>query len=77
MGTWFKQFESLIWAASIALCALAYCYDSFATKEYVNQKHDSVMDVLKDLREEVQTIDERTYQLNGESGPAPKHHRTR
>lgn len=63
MGKWFKQFEALIWAATLALATMAYTYQSFATKEYVNQKHESVMDVLKDIRGAVQKIDDRTYEL--------------
>ena len=64
MGRWFKQFESLIWAATLALASLAFVYQSFATKEYVDVKHQGVMDVLTEIREHVRTIDDRTYELS-------------
>ena len=63
MGKWFRQFEALIWAASLAIATLAFAYQSFATKEYVNQKHESVMDVLTEIRASVRTIEDRTFQL--------------
>lgn len=63
MGKWFKQFEALIWAATVALVSLTYVYTSFATKEYVDQKHEGVMDVLREIRSSVQKIDDRTYEL--------------
>lgn len=61
--SWFKQFEALIWAATLALTSLGYVYASFATKEYVNQKHDGVMKVLEKIDSAVQKIDDRTYEL--------------
>lgn len=56
MGSWFKQFEALVWAATIALGALVFVYQAFATKEFVNVKHEGVMDVLKDIRQDVRDI---------------------
>ena len=63
MGKWFKQFEALIWAATLALVSLAFVYTSFATKEYVDNKHESVMGVLSEMRESLKKIDDRTYEL--------------
>lgn len=63
MGKWFKQFEVLIWAVSLALASLAFVYQSFATKEYVDTKHSSVMGILEDIKTSVQKIDDRTYEL--------------
>lgn len=63
MGKWFKQFEALIWAATLALASLAFVYTSFATKEYVDQKHESVMDVLHRMDDSLKKIDDRTYEL--------------
>lgn len=59
MGKWFQQFEALIWAVTLALASLAFVYQSFATKEYVNVKHDGVMDVLKEIREDVRELRRR------------------
>lgn len=71
MGKWFKQFEALIWAASIALATLAYTYQSFATKEYVDTKHESVMDVLNRIDANVKLVEQRTYDLNGKEAREP------
>lgn len=65
MGKWFRQFEALIWAVSLAAATLAYTYQSFATKEYVEMKHESVMDVLNRIDQNVKTIDQRMYDMNG------------
>lgn len=56
MGSWFKQFESLIWAVTLALMSLIFMYSSFATKEYVDIKHEGVMELLKDIRDDVREI---------------------
>lgn len=63
MGKWYKQFEALIWAATVGVGLLTYAYSSFATKEYVNEKHAGVMEVLNDIRTDVKTIEQRTYDL--------------
>lgn len=63
MGRWFRQFEALIWAATLALASLAFVYTSFATKEYVDQKHQSVVGILQDIKASVEKIDDRTYEL--------------
>lgn len=59
MGKWFGQFQTLIWAVTLALASLAFVYQSFATKEYVNTKHDGVMEVLREIREDVRELRER------------------
>lgn len=51
MGSWFRQFEALIWAATLAAASLLFAYQSFATKEYVELRHNSAMDVLQDIKE--------------------------
>ena len=56
MGPWYKQFEALIWAASVALGVLIYTIGAFATKEYVNLKHESVTEILHEIREDVRDI---------------------
>jgi hypothetical protein len=56
MGNWFKQFEALIWMATIALVSLIFVYQSFATKEYVDIKHEGVIDILKEIREDVREL---------------------
>ena len=63
MSKWFKQFEALIWAATVALASMGYVYASFATKEYVDQKHNSVVQILERIDTAVQKIDDRTYEL--------------
>lgn len=63
MGKWFRQFEALIWAVTLALASLAFVYTSFATKEYVDQKHQSVVEVLRDIKSSVDKIDDRTYEM--------------
>lgn len=63
MGKWFRQFEALIWAATLAIASLAFMYTSFATKEYVDQKHQSVVGILQDIKTAVEKIDGRTYEL--------------
>jgi hypothetical protein len=63
MGRWFKQFEALIWAASLIVASMAYVYASFATKDYVDNKHESVMEILHRIDVSVQKIDDRTYNL--------------
>lgn len=68
MGRWFKQFEAIIWAASLALATVAYTYQSFATKEYVETKHESVMDVLNRIDSNVKTVEQRTYELAQKRG---------
>lgn len=37
------------------------------TKEYVDQKHESVMDILQSIEHSVQKIDDRTYELAKEN----------
>lgn len=78
MGKWFVDFQALVWAATIALGALAWTYSSFATKEalnekdqslrsYVDQKHNSVLHILERVESTLQRVDERTYELNRKS----------
>ncbi len=59
---WFKHFESLIWAATLVAASLVFAYQSFATKEYVDQKHESVVNILQDIKSAVQKIDDRMYE---------------
>lgn len=63
MGRWLKQFEALIWAASLAVASLTFMYTSFATKEYVDAKHLSVVGILQDIKASIDKIDQRTYDL--------------
>lgn len=56
MGPWFRQFEALIWAASIAVGVLIYALGALATKDYVNLKHESVTIILTEIREDVKEI---------------------
>ena len=56
MGKWFKQFEALIWAATIALACMLFMFQAFATKEYVDIKHEGVMDILREIRTDVREI---------------------
>lgn len=65
MGKWFRQFEAIIWAISLALASLAFVYQSFATKEYVDMKHEGVMDVLKEIRTDVREIRKNERENNG------------
>ncbi len=71
---WFKEFEALIWAASLAVATLAFIYTSFATKEYVDSKHANVLaimetkhqseiNLLQDMKSSIDKIDQRTYDL--------------
>jgi hypothetical protein len=63
MGVWFKQFESLLWFGVIVAGVAVWAYTSFATINYVDKKHESVMSVLQDIQTSVRTIDQRTYEL--------------
>lgn len=63
MGKWFKQFESIIWAISLGAATLAYCYQSFATIKYVDEKHQSVMEVLRDIQTSVHQVQDQTFEL--------------
>lgn len=56
MGKWFEQFQPIIWFAGLALASLAFIYQSFATIKYVDTKHEGVMDVLKEIREDVREL---------------------
>jgi hypothetical protein len=72
MGKWFSQFQALIFAASLVASSLLWVYSTFASKEYVEQKHDGVMDVLRDIKTSVEKIDERTYDLARERSQKEK-----
>jgi hypothetical protein len=61
MGKWFQQYQALVWAVSLALASLVFVYQTFATTQYVDVKHESVMTVLQDIREDVREI--RIYQM--------------
>lgn len=70
MGKWFKQFEAIIWACSIGIMVVVYAYGAFATKEYVNQKeqllnqkHESAISILKEIREDVKEIRRDVYKV--------------
>lgn len=74
MGSWFKKFEALIWAATIAFMSLAWIYATFTTKEALAQKevqitqmvelkHAGVVGILTQMQDTLNKIDERTYQL--------------
>lgn len=65
MGKWFRQFEALIWAVSLALASLAFVYQSFATKEYVDVKHEGVMDVLREIRTDVREMRQNEREKHG------------
>lgn len=65
MGKWFKQFEALVWAATIALGALVFVYQAFATKEYVDIKHEGVVNILTEIRQDVREI--RQNQMSDKS----------
>lgn len=56
MGGWFKQFEALIWVATISVVSLVFMYATFATTQYVDAKHEGVMDVLQEIRQDVREI---------------------
>lgn len=56
MGKWFKQFEALIYIATIAVACMLFMFQAFATKEYVDIKHEGVMDVLREIRTDVREI---------------------
>lgn len=56
MGKWFSQFEALIWFCAIVLGMFAFAAQVIATKEYVDVRHESVMDVLNEIREDVREI---------------------
>lgn len=57
--SWFHQFESLIWAATLALASLAFVYTTFATTKYVDTKHEGVLEILHSIQEDVHEI--RTF----------------
>lgn len=63
MGGWFKKFEALIWAATLAMASLVFVYTSFATKEYVDVKHAGVISMLQGMKDSLDKIDQRTYDL--------------
>lgn len=63
MGKWFQQFQSLVWAVTLALAVMAYCYQSFATKEYVDRKHEGVMDAVKDIQVTTHQIQDQVFDL--------------
>lgn len=70
MGKWFRQFEALIWAASIGIMVVAYAYGAFATKDFVDQKvelieakHESAVSILKEIREDVKQIRGDIYRV--------------
>lgn len=67
MGKWFKDFEALVWAATIAVGSMVFIFQAFATKEYVDTKHEGVMEVLKEIREDVREI--RAHQMDRHNGP--------
>lgn len=63
MGKWLKDFQVIVWAATLMAISLVWAYQSFATIAYVDQKHAGVMDILKDIQDRVKTIDDRTFDL--------------
>lgn len=67
MGKWFKQFEALIWAISLGVATLAYCYTSFATRSYVDAKHESVMDAVKDIQITTHQIQQQVFEIAKDS----------
>lgn len=74
MGKWLKEFQTLIWAASLGIAAIMYLVTTFATqsalaekeveiKSYVNQKHDSVEKRLDGIETVLDRIDQRIYEM--------------
>ena len=58
-----KNLQALVWPATIIAIALVWAYSSFATINYVDTKHQGVLEILNDIRDHVKMIDERTYEL--------------
>lgn len=68
MGKWFNQLEAIVWVAMLSLGAITFIYSAFATKEFVNIKHDGVMEVLREIREDVKELRRNQgRELNGKS----------
>lgn len=74
MGKWLKEFQTLIWAASLGIAAIMYLITTFATqsalaekeveiKSYVNQKHDSVEKRLDGIETVLERIDQRVFEM--------------
>ena len=74
MGAWFKQFEALIWAASLGTVAILYLLGTFATQSalaekeknltsYVDQRHDEVQRQLSEMKAILYRIDQRVYDM--------------
>ena len=64
MGKWFKQFEALIWAITIAMGFVVFIFQAFATRDYVDAKHESVVETLRDIKSTLERIDQRTFEIS-------------
>lgn len=64
MSKWLKEFQGLVWAATLIAVALVWAYQSFATIAYVDQKHQGVLEILHEINDHVKTIDDRTFELS-------------
>ena len=78
MGKWFTQFQALIYAATISIAAILYLITTFATnsalaekeismKQYVDQKHESVRGDLDAIKDTLNRIDQRVYEIKKSS----------
>lgn len=77
MGKWIKKFELLIWAATLAGGLIFTTFQTFATIKYVDEKNQTLLEAIHEVRDGVEMVDERTWELAGESGPPPKKHHYR
>ena len=57
--------------AAIVL-SISYVYSTFATKvdvkDYVDQRHESAMTILIDIKDRVHSIDKKVWELSKERG---------
>jgi hypothetical protein len=71
MNNFFKRFEAVIWATSTGVGICCWAYTSFATQKYVDMKHESVKEVLVEMREiqredhdSIKRVEQNTFYLS-------------
>jgi hypothetical protein len=59
MNKWYEKHQGTVWLATIVATLVAYAFTTFASIEYVDKKHENVMDVLNEIRIDVREIRQR------------------
>ena len=58
---WLNSHQVLMWVIVTVAGAVAYMFTTFATAQYVDVKHESVKEILSEIKSDVKEIKQELY----------------